>query len=379
MDFAPHEHEQMIAEAVRAFADGVVRHAAAGWDARGQVPEAALKELGRLGVLGLTAPEDLGGLGLDATAEVVALEVLAEADAGLAQLVVQHHTLALGHLLRAGSEHEVRRLAPRLATGQLLAAWAHGEDMANLDADLVQTRAVRDGDGWRLDGCKPLVLLGQRADVAVVTAMADSGPDGGGLTAFLIELDAPGVTRNPLDTLLGLRSLGAADLTLQGVPGVKLGEVGQAAADVAAVRDAARLGTAAVALGVTRSALRQASRYSQERQQFGKAIATFQPIQWQIANSAVDLDTARLLVGRAAWLRAQGKPAGAAIRMAKAAACEAALRVADRAIQIHGGYGYTKDFSVERAYRDAASLQVLHGTGALQRIELARVLGARQG
>jgi butyryl-CoA dehydrogenase len=160
---------------------------------------------------------------------------------------------------------------------------------------------------------------------------------------------------------------------------VKLGEVGQAAADVAAVRDAARLGTAAVALGVTRSALRQASRYSQERQQFGKAIATFQPIQWQIANSAVDLDTARLLVGRAAWLRAQGKPAGAAIRMAKAAACEAALRVADRAIQIHGGYGYTKDFSVERAYRDAASLQVLHGTGALQRIELARVLGARQG
>ena len=372
MNFAADEQQQMIAEAVRAFAEGVVRQAAASWDRQGSVPASAVAELGKLGVLGMAAPEDLGGLGLDACAQVVAIEELATADAGLAQLLVQHHTLALGHLLRAGTEALNRRWVPRLTTGKQLATWAHGEDTANLDADTVRTRAVRDGDGWRLTGDKPLVMLGQRADVAVVTAQADQG-----LTAFLVHLDAEGVTRQPIDTLLGLRSVGAAHLLFSNVHvtgEAMLGLPGQAGADIAVLRQEARLATAAVALGVLRAALRQAARYSQEREQFGKKIATFQPIQWQIANSAVDLDAARLLVQRAAWLLAQGRPAGPAIAMAKTAACEAALRVADRALQIHGGYGYTTDFPVERAYRDAASLQVMHGTAALQRIELARSL-----
>lgn len=369
MDFRPSEQQQMIGEAVRAFADGVVRPAVARWDDAGAVPASAWAELARLGVLGMAAPDAFGGLELDAPAIVSALEELAAADAGMAQMVVQHHTLALGHVLLAGSDAQKQRLAAQLTSGKRLAAWAHGEDLANLDAETVTTRATPQGDGWILDGSKPAVWLGHLADMAIVTAQTDAG-----LTAFVVDLTAPGVTRAVQTGLLGLRSAGMADLRFDAAAAEMLGTPGAAAGDVGKVLTDARLATAAVALGVARSALRQAARYVQEREQFGKPIGQFQPVQWQIANSAVDLETARLLVQRAAWLAATGRPAARAIGMAKASACDAALRVADRAIQLHGGYGYTKDFSVERAYRDAVTLQVLHGTGALQRVQVAKAL-----
>lgn len=371
MDFSPDDHQHMIRDAVRAWADGHVRPFAAAWDVAGEVPPEALRGIADVGLLGMAVPEAHGGLGLDALAVVAALTELATADAGLAQLVVSHG-LCLSHLQAAATVQQVAGYMPRLASGQHLGTWAHGEDEANLDADKVTTRAVRDGDGWRLHGFKPMVLLANRAHVAVVTALDDTGA----LAAFVVRLDTSGVGREAVPGLLGLRTAGAAHLRLEGVL-VEARLDGDTAATVAQVQDAARLGTAAVALGVGRAALKQAAVYSRQREQFGKAIATFQPIQWLVANSTVDLEVAGHLVQRAAWLATHGKPARQAIAMAKLSATEAAYRVADRALQLHGAYGYTTEFPVEKALRDATVLQLLHGTPALQRIRIARGLLAR--
>jgi alkylation response protein AidB-like acyl-CoA dehydrogenase len=370
MDFVADEAQQMIREAVRDFAEGAVRASAGKWDSQADLPASAMKELGNLGLFGMAAPERLGGIELDAQSVTAALEELGAAEAGLAQLVVQHG-LCLDHVVRAGGQDAA---AKRLASGKQLGCHAHGEDADDLDSAEVKTQATRDGDGWRLTGEKPAVIGASRASLAVVTAQVAGEA---GLTAFLVPLDLAGISRKPVADMMGLRTAGAATILLQDAQlddAARLGPVGGAAVALEPALDTARLGTAAVALGVARSALREAGRYSQERHQFNKPISAFQPIQWMIADAAVELETARLLVGRAAWQVSQGKPSGAAIAMAKTRACDVAMRIADRAIQVLGGYGFTTDFPVERAYRDAAVLKLLQGSGAWHRVRIARSL-----
>jgi len=367
MDFAQGDQQRMIREAVRAFAEKMARPAAAAWDRDCGWDALAGRGLAALGAFGLAAPEAVGGLELDAASWTAALEELAGADAGAAEALVGH-AACLAHLVAMGTPAQKDTWAGKLATGAALGCLAHEDDADNLDSDAVRAIAVPDGAGWRLAGSKPAVLLGARAQIAVVTAVAQDH----GLTAFLVPLTAAGVRTVALDSL-GLRSAAIATLEFQDVTlgaDAVLGTPGAAKAELEPVREDARLGTAAVALGLARAALREAGRYAAQREQFGKSISQFQPIQWMIANSATEIDAARMLVTRAAWLRAAGRPASRAIAMAKLQATEAALRAADRGLQVHGGYGYTKDFPVERMLRDAALLQILHGSRDLQRVRI---------
>jgi alkylation response protein AidB-like acyl-CoA dehydrogenase len=358
MDFRPAELTRDLAGAVRAFVDGAVRPAAAAWDAAGRVAAPALREAAELGVFGLAAGEAVGGLDADTQAQVAVWEELAAGEPGLAMLAVQHAAAVAA--LQPG--HADRGLLRELATGKQLATWAVVEDADHPDAAGTQTRAEHTPEGWRLHGRKVLVLGGDVAHLAVVTATVD-----GELSAFVVSLAAAGVRRTRLETALGLRGAGVAQVALDGA----LASVRLPVA-VAGYLDLVRLGAAAVAVGAAREALRVAARYASEREQFGKPIATLQPIQWQIANSAVELDAARVLVQRAAWLVVRGRPAGRAIAMAKAASNEAACRITDRALQVHGGYGFTRDYPIEKLYRDAATLAVLHGAAPALKVAVAR-------
>ena len=375
MHFVPDEQQAMIQSGVRAFAEGTLKPSAPARDVAGTTSAELRAQLAELGVFGLSIPESAGGLGLDAGAVVLALEELGAADAGLGLLVVEQHQLAARYLARVAQSAMHQEWLQSLATGRVFCAWAHGESTAHRDTGLVQTKATRTVDGWTLTGTKSDVWGAGSAAVAIVTAQTDAG-----LGTFAVVLDAPGVTRTSPTDPLGLRSLGVATLTLDQVAvpdAYVLGTPGQVDADIAHVTLHASLGVAALAVGIAREALRLGGRYANERTQFGKPIVAFQPIQWQVANSAVDLETARLLVYRAAWaLDAGAKSAASSVRMARLAATEAATRVADRAIQMHGGYGYTQEFGVERLYRDAWTLDGLHGSPGWQRIELARGLAA---
>ncbi len=374
MQFLPNEQQAMIRDGVRKFAEGTLKSGATARDAAGTTSRDVLQQLAKLGVFGLTVDEDAGGLGLDHVALALALEEIAAADAGLALFVLQHVALSIRHMQAVDLLPEQRAWLSHMASGQATCVWAHGEDAVHRDANTVTLRAVRNGTGWLLNGVKPNVFGAGIADVVIVTALAEEG-----LCAFGLQFSTAGVTRKQSTEPLGLRSAGIADIVFDNVQvnaSALFGVAGQAQLAVQKGLLAARLGVAAIAVGVAREALRLAGRYANDRQQFGKPIATFQPIQWQVANSAVELDVARLLVHRAAWTMDHGKQAQAHVAMARLTAAETATRVTDRAIQLHGGYGYTREFTVERLYRDAWTLESLFGSPGLQRVELARSLAA---
>ncbi len=366
MDFKFDETTLMIRDAVRSFVDGQVREAAIGWNEHGSLPLDELRQLGELGLLGITVPEGQGGAGLDATTLVVALEELAAGDGGLAAMVASHNSSALALLLAAGAHGE---LISALGSGAKIACLAAGDDPAHMDSAASSTTAQKDDEGrWRLYGLKPLVLLGGVADLAVVTAMVTGEAE---LQAFVVNLQGPGVQRLNLHARLGLRTCDAAGLQFEGAAAVENGHLGGIDAASATARSWSRLAGAAVALGIGRSALQGGVRYTLERSQFGKKIARYQPLQWQTADAAVDLETARLLTLRAAWLSDQGKDFGRAAAMAALRAMVACEGITDRALQMHGGYGYTVDFAAERCYRDAHSLRLLCGSAEHNRIAVA--------
>lgn len=374
MQFTANEQQAMIRDGVRKFAEGTLKAGATARDGEGKTSRDVLKQLATLGVFGLTVAEDAGGLGLDPVALALALEELAAADAGLALFVLQHVALSVGHMQAVELQPVQRGWLHAMAEGNAPCVWAHGEDAVHTDAQTVNLKAVRDGDGWILNGVKPNVFGAPLADVAIVTAHTDEG-----LSAFGVMFATEGVSLATSIDPLGLRSAGIADIQFSNVRvngNALFGAAGQAQVAVNAALAQARLGIAAIAVGVAREALRLAGRYANDRQQFGKPIGTFQPIQWQVANSAVEIDTARLLLHRAAWTLGRGKNADGQIAMARLTAAETATRVTDRAIQMHGGYGYTREFTVERLYRDAWTLENLYGSPGLQRVALAKSLAA---
>ncbi len=374
MQFLPNEQQAMIRDGVRKFAEGTLKGGATARDAAGTTPADVLKQLAELGVFALTSDEKHGGLGLDLGAAVLAIEELAAADAGVALLVVQQHLVAMGFLAQVASQPMHAEWLKSLAAGDPLCVLLHGEDAVHRDVETVATRAEKTATGWRLNGVKPDVFGAALAQVSIVTAQTDAG-----LTAFAVQFSTPGVTVSKPTDPLGLRSAALATVTLENVEipdAYLLGTLGDAATPLRHVLVRARLGVSAIAVGVAREALRLGGRYANERQQFGKPIATFQPIQWQVANSAVEIDVARLLLHRAAWALDHTRNAEPLVAMARLTAAETATRVSDRAIQLHGGYGYTREFTVERLYRDAWTLEGLFGSPGLQRVRLAQSLAA---
>ncbi len=375
MDFELDDAHQQLRRTVRDFCEEVVQPAAHGWDERGEFPHDVVRQLGELGLMGISVPEEYGGAGMDALAVAVAVEELARSDGSRALTVASHNGLGSGHLRDFGSEAQKRRWLPALARGERLAAWALTEPGSGSDAAGLRTTAVRRGDAWVLNGSKTFITQGSVGDVFVVLARTSPGKAQKGITAFVLEKGAKGFTQKPIHGKLGMRSSDTAELHLEDVEVPdenRIGEIDHGFLDTLHVLDRGRITIGALAVGLGQGALEEARAYARERRAFGRPIADFQAVAFMIADMATEIAAARLLVHRAAALADAGRPFAKEASMAKLCASEAAMRATSRAVQIHGGYGYTRDFPVERRYRDAKLCEIGEGTSEIQRIVIAR-------
>jgi alkylation response protein AidB-like acyl-CoA dehydrogenase len=380
MDFELDESHAQIQRMVREFCEEEVRPHARRWDETGTFPRDTVRKLGELGLLGVTVPEELGGAGLDELALAVIVEEIARCDGSLALTVSSHVGLGTSQILRFGGEELRRRLLPGLASGERLAAWALTEPGSGSDAAAMHTTATRDGDGWILQGKKAFVTQGSVGDVLVVLARTSDGAPQRAITAFAVPGGAKGLSRRPIHGKLGMRASDTADLLLDGVrvpDADRIGEVGHGFVDAMQVLDRGRIAVGALAVGRAQGALEAARDYARERRAFGKSIGDFQAISFGIADMATGIEASRLLVRRAAALVDAGQPFSREASMGKLFASEVALRAASQAIQIHGGYGFTRDYPVERQYRDAKLLEIGEGTSEIQRLLIARSILAR--
>src|SRR6184192_3821119 len=377
MDFALTDEHRRIQEAIRDFGEREVKPYAAAWDRDEAFPHAAVSRLGALGFLALGLPPDVGGGGADALACALVVEGVARYDASLGLTVASHAGLASGHINQFASEPLRRCYLPRLARGEWLGAWCLTEPGSGSDAAALRTRAVRNGDSWVLNGSKMFITQGTVGHVYVV--MASTAPEQGqrGISAFVVEKGTPGLTNGRKIEKLGLRSSDTAEVILENVrvPAEHLiGEQNQGFKQALRLLDGGRVGIAAWCLGIGRAALEDALAYAAERTAFGRPIAELQAIQFMVADMATRLDAARLLTYRAAYLKDAGRPCRAEASMAKLMASEAAMWATIKAVQIFGGYGYMRDYPVERYMRDAKLGEIGEGTSEVQRMVIARTV-----
>lgn len=379
MRIEPTEEHALIRRTVREFAEKRVRPIARELDQEARFPTETVKEMGALGLLGMLVPEAYGGSKTDTLSLAIALEEIARVDGSHALIVAAHNSLCSGHILLAGSEEQKRRYLPRLATGEWLGAWALTEPMSGSDASTMRTRAVRKGDTWVLDGQKNFCTNASLAGVLVVLAMTDPDRGSRGISAFAVERGTEGLAVGRDEDKLGVRASATNQVVLEDcrVPAENLlGKANEGYRDALRVLDGGRIGIGAMAVGLAQGALEASLAYARERQAFGGPIFEHQAIQFALADMATQLEAARLLVYRAAWLRDQGRPYKKEAAMAKLYASEAAMRIATKAVQIHGGYGYIKDYPVERIFRDAKLTEIGEGTSEIQRVVIAReILG----
>lgn len=370
------EEQRLIHRTVREFAARELRPHARRWDAENAFPLELVPKIASLGLWGMTVPADDGGSGLDPVGTALAIEALAWGDGGIALSVAAHNSLCAGHIVRFGSPAQRAAYLPRLASGELLGGWCLTEPGAGSDAAALATRAERRGDRWILDGAKVFVTQGGIAGVYVV--MARTGPpDGGrrGISAFIVERGTPGLRTGKHEDKLGMRSSDTTEVIFEECAVLEaqmLGTSGDGFAQAMQVLEGGRVGIGALALGLGRAALDASIEYAAGRRAFGQPIGEFQAIQWMIADTATELDAAELLVMDAASRAGRGESYRLAGSMAKLYASEAASRAAARAVQIHGGYGFTKDYPVERIYRDVKLCEIGEGTSEVQRMIIAR-------
>jgi alkylation response protein AidB-like acyl-CoA dehydrogenase len=379
MDFELPETHRALRDVVRDFCDKEVREHAVAWDREERFPREIVPRLAELGLLGIRIPEEYDGAGMDTLAYAVAVEEIAKVDGSLALTVASHNGLGTGHILAFGSEAQKRKYLPKAARGEWLAAWGLTEPGSGSDAAGMRTTARRDGDDWIIDGTKMFITQGSVGGFCVVLAKTSPEKKQKGITAFVVDHGTPGFRASKHLEKLGMRSSDTVELAFEGVrvpDSARVGAVDHGFLDTLAILDKGRISIAALALGLGRGALDLAISYSKERKQFDKPIADFQAIQWMIADSKTELDAAALLTYRAALLADQGKPFSREASMAKLYASEAATRACNRALQIHGGYGYTREYQVERHLRDAKLCEIGEGTSEVQRLVIARhVLG----
>ncbi|MHB8869763.1 MAG: acyl-CoA dehydrogenase family protein [Thermoleophilia bacterium] len=378
MDFGLSDEQRDIQRMTRDFADERLVSQATQWDRDHGFPLAVLEELGALGLLGVCVPEEYGGAGADYLSFILVLEELSRADAGLGVTVAVNTSLGTLPILDYGTEEQKRAWVPRLASGELIGAYALTEPASGSDAASISTSARKDGAGYRLNGTKQFITNAGFAGLFVV--MARTGAAGGGadgITAFLVDATTEGLSLGREEEKLGLNSSSTRALTLEDawVPDeARLGAEGEGFTIAMRTLDGGRIGIAAQAIGITQAALDVSSAYARERRQFGRPIAEFQAVRWKLADMDKDLEAARLLTYKAAWLRMEELPVTAAGARAKLFASEMARRHAAEAVQILGGYGYTKEFPVERFYRDAKITEIYEGTSEVQRIVISREL-----
>jgi alkylation response protein AidB-like acyl-CoA dehydrogenase len=377
MDFELPEELREIQRTVRDFCETKVKPRARAWDETGQFPWEVVRELGPLGLMGIAVPEEYGGAGMGALGVAVVIEEIARHDGSLALTVASHNGLGTGHILRFGSEEQKRRYLPTLARGEKLAAWGLTEPGSGSDAAGLRTTAVRRGDRWILNGAKTFITQGSVGDTFVVLANSDAERKQHGITAFILEKGMKGFSQRPIHGKLGMRSSDTAELHLEDVEvtdAQRLGEVHQGFVNTLQILDRGRITIGALAVGLARGALEESRAYAKERRTFGRPIAEHQAIAFMLADIATEVAAARLLVHRAAALCEAEEPFGPQASMAKLFASEAAMRATTKAVQIHGGYGYTRDFPVERYFRDAKLTEIGEGTSEVQRLVISRAI-----
>jgi butyryl-CoA dehydrogenase len=377
MDFELTEEQQMVREMTRAFVKREVKPVASRLDREGIYPSELVKRLSEMGLMGMLVPQEFGGSGMDLLSCVVAMEEISKGWASLAVAMSVHNSLVCAPILRFGSAAQKQKYLAPLARGEWLGCYALTEPSAGSDAGSIQTRAKRTENDFVLNGNKIFITNGNRADLAIVYAVTDPARDKKGISAFIVEKNSPGFVVGKLEDKLGLRSSDTASLLFEDcrVPHENLlGVEGEGFKIALATLDGGRIGIAAQALGIAQGCLEESVAYAQQRRQFGRAIAEFEAIQWMLADMATEIDAARLLTYRAAWLAEQGRTFTNEAAMAKLFASEAANRAAYKAIQIFGGYGYTKEFAVERFFRDARITTIYEGTSEIQRLVIARRL-----
>jgi butyryl-CoA dehydrogenase len=374
MNFELTEDQLLIREMVREFAQTEVAPIAAEIDRDHRFPEELIPQMAKLNILGVPIPEEFGGAGADNVSYVIALEELARVCASTSIIVSGHTSLATWPIFEFGSTAQKEKYGTKLAAGEILGAFALTEPGAGTDAAAGKTTAVLKGDEYVLNGSKIFITNGGYAGLYIVTAMTDPAAGTRGISAFLVEPDAPGFSVGEKEHKMGIKASSTTPLYFSDCRIPKdalLGAEGKGFKIAMATLDGGRIGVAAQALGIAQGALDASIAYAKERVQFGKPLSALQAIQWMIADMATQIDAARLLVYRAAWNKDNGLPYGTAAAMAKLFASETATHVADRAIQIHGGYGYTESYPVERAYRDAKVTELYEGTSEVQRMVIA--------
>ena len=375
MDLELNDEQQMIRKMVREFAEKELAPHAAEVDAQGQFPWDAIHKMGELGLLGLNVPEAYGGAGADMVSYALAIEEIARA-CGSTALTVAAHALCTTPLALFGNEEQKRKYLVPLAQGKL-GAFGLTEPGAGSDAASIKTTAVRDGDWWVLNGSKIFITNGGLADVLIIVAVTDKSKGTRGISAFIVEKGTPGFTPGREEEKMGLRGSLTSQLFLENcrVPAANLlGNEGDGFKYALATLDSGRIGIGAMSVGLAQAALEASLRYAKERVQFGQPIANFQAIQWMLADMGTQIEAARLLVLRAAVLKDKGQRFTKEAAMAKLFASEMAERACHKAIQIHGGYGYVREYAVERFYRDVRLCEIGEGTSEVQRLVIARQL-----
>jgi alkylation response protein AidB-like acyl-CoA dehydrogenase len=377
MKFESSDLTQQVATAARDFAKQHILPHVMEWDEKQYLPIETLRELGKLGMMGVLVPAAYGGAGLSYAEYKVVIEEIATVCGSVGLSVAAHNSLCTGHILMAGTEKQKEQWLPALASGEKIGAWGLTEANTGSDAGNMRCTAVQKGDHWILNGTKNWITHGISAEIAVVLCRTGEPRTPNNCTAFVVERGTPGFRAGKKENKLGMRASDTAELVFEecSIPDAnRLGAVGEGFKQAMKILDGGRISIAALSLGIARGAYQAALRYAQERQQFDKPIAHFQAISFKLADMATEIEAADLLIQQACDLKDRHLPVTSASAMAKYYASEVAVRVATDAVQIFGGYGYTKDFPVEKFYRDAKLCTIGEGTSEIQKLVIARQL-----
>jgi len=377
VDFRPSEEQELLRASVREFAEAEMRPHVMEWDEAQHFPMDLLPKLAALGLMGIQFAEEYGGSGMSAVDYCICIEELARVCPAISLSVAAHNGLCTSHIAMFGTDDQRTRYLPRLVRGEVLGAWGLTESGAGSDAAGMKTSAVRDRDGWVLNGSKNFITHGSIGGVMVVIAVTDRAKGHRGISAFVVEHGTPGMSAGKKENKLGMRASDTSEVIFQDCrigADQRLGDEGQGFINTLQVLDAGRIGIAALSVGLAQGAYEAALRYARERRQFGQPIAGFQAIQWKLADNATRIEAARLLTYRAAYLKDRGLRMTRESAMAKLFASEIAVKAADDCVQIHGGYGFVKDYPAEKYFRDVKLLTIGEGTSEIQRLVIARQL-----
>lgn len=375
MNFDYSEMQNMVAASAKDFAEIHIKPHVMEWDEAQVFPVDVFKKAGELGFMGILVPQQYGGSGFGYHEYVAVIEEISKVDPSIGLSVAAHNSLCTNHILEFGNEEQKMKWLPKLATAEWLGAWGLTEHNTGSDAGAMNTTAVKDGNDWVINGSKNFITHGKSGDVAVVIARTGNKGDSKGMTAFVIEKNTPGFASGKKENKLGMRASETAELIFTDcrIPDEnRLGKVGDGFVQSMKVLDGGRISIAALSLGIAKGAYEAALQYSKEREQFGKPISQFQGISFKLADMATQIEASELLVHKAAHEKNAGRPMTKFGAMCKMYASEACVHIANEAVQIHGGYGYTKDFPVEKFYRDSKLCTIGEGTTEIQKVVIAK-------